>query len=144
MEQRISVLTIGANDLAALRKFYEEALEWQPVAQNKDIVFYQMNGFLLSLSGKQNLEQFIGTTMGNRGPITIGYNVDTEAEVQRIYEKLIEKGVKTFQAPKAPPFGGLFFYFEDPEGNILEVACNRYVTMNAAHDVTGHLPIDEL
>ena len=144
MEQRISVLTIGANDLVALREFYEDILEWKPVAQNNDIVFYQMNGFLLSLSGKQNLEQFIGTTMGNRGPITIGYNVDSEDEVLKIYEKLVSKGVKTFQPPKAPPFGGLFFYFEDVEGNILEVACNRYVTMSADHNVTGHLPIDDL
>lgn len=144
MEQRISVLTIGADNLAAMRNFYEQVLEWQPVAQNNDIVFYQMNGFLLSLSGKQNLERFIGTSMGSRGPITIGYNVDTEEEVQAIYHKLLGRGVKTFQPPKAPPFGGLFFYFQDIEGNILEVACNRYVTMNPDHDVTGHLPIDTL
>lgn len=144
MKQRISVLTIGANDLQSMRHFYEEVLEWKPVAQNQDIVFYQMNGFLLSLCGKDALEAFIGTDLGSRGPVTIGYNVETEAEVHDLYNQLTAKGVKPFQKPKAPPFGGLFFYFEDIEGNILEIACNKYVLMDASLNVRGHLPIDEL
>lgn len=49
MEQRISVLTIGAEDLNAMKTFYEQTLGWIPVAQNKDIVFYKLNGFLLSV-----------------------------------------------------------------------------------------------
>ena len=48
MQQRITVLTIGANDLTAMQAFYQEVLGWKPVASNADIVFYQMNGFLLS------------------------------------------------------------------------------------------------
>lgn len=48
MQQRMSVLTIGADNLSAMKNFYEQTLGWQPVVQNKDIVFFKLNGFLLS------------------------------------------------------------------------------------------------
>ncbi len=65
MEQRISVLTIGANNLSAMRKFYEEVLGWKPVAENKDIVFYKMNGFLFSIGKRNELANFIGINPDN-------------------------------------------------------------------------------
>lgn len=144
MEQRITVLTIGAQDLTLMRNFYEDVLGWQPVAQNEDIVFYQMNGFLISLSKKAGLETFIGVELGTRGPVTIGYNVDTEAEVLEVYNQLVASGVKILKRPTEPPFGGLFFYFQDIEGNILEVACNRFVLLDTEKNAIGHLPIEDL
>jgi len=49
MDQRISVLTIGAANLGAMKAFYNEVLGWKPTAENKDIIFYKLNGFLLSI-----------------------------------------------------------------------------------------------
>jgi catechol 2,3-dioxygenase-like lactoylglutathione lyase family enzyme len=146
MEQRLSVLTLGADDLPAMRKFYEEKLGWKPVAENKDIVFYQMNGFLFSLGKRRALAGFIGINpegSGFRG-VTIGYNVTTELEVREIYEDLKKKGVKILNAPSAPPFGGLFFYFEDLEGNIIEVAYNTFIPLDKNNNATGHKSIDHL
>jgi len=142
MQQRITVLTIGANNLKAMQAFYEKVLGWRPVAKNADIVFYQMNGFLLSIANKESLSEFIGVELGERGPITIGYNVDTESEVAAIYEELLAKDVSILKKPTVPPFGGLFFYFQDVEGNILEVACNHYVTLDEIENAIGHKPID--
>lgn len=144
MQQRITVLTIGANDLTAMRAFYEEVLGWKPVASNADIVFYQMNGFLLSIAKKVSLSEFIGVELGERGPVTIGYNVDTETEVTALYEEFVAKGVTILKEPTAPPFGGLFFYFQDVEGNMLEVACNSFVLLDAVQNAVGHKPIDDL
>jgi catechol 2,3-dioxygenase-like lactoylglutathione lyase family enzyme len=45
MEQRINVLTIGADDLPAMRNFYEHVLGWTAVAGNKDIAFINSMGF---------------------------------------------------------------------------------------------------
>lgn len=53
MEQRLSVLTIGAGNLAARKEFYGQTLEWKSVAENKDIVFYKLNGCLLSICKKK-------------------------------------------------------------------------------------------
>jgi len=146
MEQRISVLSIGADDLTAMRNFYEETLEWKPVAENKDIVFYKMNGFLFSIGKRKDLANFIGVNpdgIGFRG-VTFGYNVSTEIEVRELYKQLKTKGVKILNEPTAPPFGGLFFYFEDIEGNILEIACNTFVSLDKENNAVDHKPINHL
>lgn len=146
MDQRFTVLTIAADDLPSMKKFYWETLGWKPLAENKDIVFYKMNGFLLSMCKRQPLADFIGVKpegSGFRG-VTFGYNVETEKEVRDLYERLKSKGVKLLGEPKEPPFGGLFFYFQDVEGNILEVACNRFVEMDDTNNAVGHQPIDHL
>lgn len=146
MDQRISVITLAADDLLAMKKFYGEILGWKSIAENKDIVFYQLNGFLLSICDRKMLAEFIGISPEGSGfrAATIGYNVDTEAEVMGWYEKLKQKGVKILKEPVEPPFGGLFFYFSDIEGNILEIACNPYVELDKNRNVVGHKPIDDL
>ena len=145
MDQRISVLTIGAENMDAMKAFYNEVLGWIPTAENKDIVFYKLNGFLLSICDRKLLAEFIGISLQDRGfhPMTIGYNVDTKEEVINLYEQLKTK-VKVLKEPTEPPFGGLFFYFTDIEGNILEVACNPFITLNKDKNVVDHKPIDHL
>lgn len=93
MEQRISVLTIGAEDLNAMKTFYEQTLGWIPVAQNKDIVFYKLNGFLLSVCDRKTLADFIGIHPDGNGfrSMTIGYNVKSEEEVLSLYDQLKDK-----------------------------------------------------
>ena len=47
MQQQLSVITLGIADLARSRRFYCDGFGWTPVFQNEEIVFYQMNGFVL-------------------------------------------------------------------------------------------------
>ncbi|MBB3183748.1 catechol 2,3-dioxygenase-like lactoylglutathione lyase family enzyme [Halomonas fontilapidosi] len=49
MEQRVSLITLGVGDLARARRFYE-GLRWQAgMAVNDEVVFFQLNGLILSL-----------------------------------------------------------------------------------------------
>lgn len=145
MEQRISVLTIGADNLNVMKTFYEQTLGWKPIAENKDVVFYKFNGFLLSFCNKIMLADFIGINSNGNGfrSVTIGYNVETREEVLEIYERLKDT-VKILKDPTEPPFGGLFFYFADIEDNIIEVAYNSFVTLDKNINAIGHKPIDHL
>jgi uncharacterized protein len=145
MEQRISVLTIGAENLTAMKKFYGQTLGWKTVAENKAIAFYKLNGFLLSICEKKSLAEFIGVNADGNGfrSVTIGYNVQTEEEVLELYAQLKNK-VKILKPPTVPPFGGLFFYFSDIEGNIIEVACNAFITLDKENNAIDHKPIDHL
>ena len=145
MEQRISVLTIGAENLEAMKTFYGQVLGWKTVAENKDIAFYRLNGFLLSICDRKMLADFIGIGADGSGfrSITIGYNVQTEEDVLELYEQLKDK-VQILKEPTAPPFGGLFFYFTDIEGNVLEVACNSFVTLDKENNTLDHTPIVHL
>lgn len=145
MEQRISVLTIGADNLEAMKSFYGQVLGWKAVAENKDIVFYKLNGFLLSICDRKMLADFIGVGDEGQGfrSVTLGYNVNTKEEVLKLYEQLKDK-VKILKEPAEAPFGGLFFYFIDIEGNIMEIAQNPFVTLDEDNNAIGHAPIDKL
>lgn len=146
MDQRISVLSLSVKDLPALKKFYEEKLGWKPVAANKDIVFFKMNGFLFSLAKRELLQEFIGMEAPAKGlpAMIISYNVGSEDEVREIHDKLKGKGVDIVKAPTAPYFGGLFFYFKDIEGNVIEVAYNPLIPMDDKMNAIDHEPIDHL
>lgn len=145
MEQRISVLTLGADNLEAMKSFYGQVLGWTTVTENKDIAFYKLNGFLLSICDRKMLAEFIGVDSRGQGfrSVTIGYNVESKEEVLELYEQLKDK-VKILKEPTEPPFGGLFFYFTDIEGNIIEVAYNSFVTVDKFKNAIGHKPIDHL
>ena len=145
MKKRISVLTIGADDVIGMKNFYTHTLGWAPVAENKDIVFYKMNGFLLSICDRKMLADFIGVSPEGSGfrSATIGYNVDSREEVLQLFERLKDK-VTILKEPTAPSFGGLFFYFKDIEGNILEIAYNPFVILDNENNAVGHQAIDQL
>tara|TARA_R110002049_G_scaffold88528_1_gene223282 strand:+ start:4177 stop:4614 length:438 start_codon:yes stop_codon:yes gene_type:complete len=145
MEQRISVLTIGADDLNAMKNFYGDVLGWTTVAENKDIAFFKLNGFLLSICDKKTLANFIGVDHKGQGfrSVTIGYNVNSKEEVLELYDQLKGK-VNILKEPTEPPFGGLFFYFTDIEGNIIEIAQNSFLILDKDNNIIGHKPIDHL
>lgn len=146
IDQRISVLSVPARDLPSLKKFYEEKLGWKPVAANKDIVFYKMNGFLFSLARQELLQEFIGLEAPAKKlpSMIISYNLNSEKEVREIHDKLKAEGVTIVKAPTVPYFGGLFFYFSDIEGNIIEVAYNTLIPMDEKMNAIDHKPIDHL
>lgn len=145
MEQRISVLTIGADGMNAMKNFYGKVLGWAAIVENERIAFYKFNGFLLSICDRKILADFIGVDHKGQGfrSVTIGYNVGSKDEMLEIYDQLKDK-VKILKEPTAPPFGGLFFYFTDIEGNIIEVAQNSFITLDNDKNAIAHKPIDHL
>lgn len=145
METRLSVITLAAKNPPLMRDFYSNVLGWEPVAENKDIVFYKLNGFLLSICSEKLLSDFVDVRTPSDGSrsFTLGYNLSQKEDVLELYDRLKNK-VNILKPPTEPPFGGLFFYFSDPEGNILEVAYNPFVQLDSNGNAMGHQPIDHL
>ena len=48
MQQQVAVITLGIADLGRSRRFYTNGFGWNPVFENDEVIFYQMNGFVLS------------------------------------------------------------------------------------------------
>lgn len=144
-QPRLSVITIAARDVGAMRSFYVDVLGLTPVTENADIVFFRLNGFLLSLCNREALGEFLGLDLSvpTTASITFGYNVHSRNEVLDLYARLKDR-VRIIRPPMEPPFGGLFFYFADIEDNIFEVAWNPYVGLASDGNVESHLPIDDL
>ncbi len=145
MEQRLSILTLGVDDLAAMRDFYVEKFGWTPVAENKDIVFFGLNGTLLSFFEKEALAQDaqVERAAGSSG-FSLAHNVRTEDEVDELFALLESEGVEIVKRPEKTFFGAYGGYVADVEGNLWDIACNPYVELDEQGAVVTHKDIKHL
>ena len=140
MEPRISLVTLGVNDLALSRAFYE-ALGWRASpASQPGIVFFQANGLALALFGRAALAEDAEVEDRPSGfsGVTLAHNVHSEDEVDRVYADAIAAGAQAVKLPRKTHWGGYSGYFADPDWHLWEVAYNPFFPLNAAGDL--HLP----
>ncbi len=146
MQQRISIMTLGVDDLAAMRDFYVDKFGWTPVAENKDIVFFQLNGTLLSFFEKEALAQDAqveAAAVGSK-PFSLAHVVQTEEEVDELFALLESRGVEIVKRPQKTFFGAYGGYVADVEGNLWDIACNPYIELDERGDVRTHEDIRHL
>ena len=125
MQQQISVITLGVTDLVRSRRFYAEGFAWKPVFQNDDIVFYQMNGFVLATWRKSALEEDMKQAASPPpGAYSLAHNVSGPLDVSKVIERLVASGGTLLRPADQPPHGGLRGYVADPDGHAWEIAWN--------------------
>jgi catechol 2,3-dioxygenase-like lactoylglutathione lyase family enzyme len=54
MEQRITLVTLGVSDYGRAKAFYE-ALGWSPALEVDETAFFQGNGIIIALWGREKL-----------------------------------------------------------------------------------------
>jgi len=125
MEPRISLVSLGVDDLARAKRFYA-ALGWHG-QEVQETVFVQAGGLGLVLWGREKLAADSGLSAdGPRGfgGIVLAHNVRTRPEVDAIVVAAREAGA-TITRPAATTFyGGYAAAFTDPDGHPWEIACN--------------------
>jgi catechol 2,3-dioxygenase-like lactoylglutathione lyase family enzyme len=137
MQQQISVVTLGVQDLQTSKRFYVEGFGWTPVFENDEIVFYQMNGFVMAAWLKHALDADVQRSSSpGSGAVTLAHNVDDADAVTRLIETLVASGGRLLRAPDAPPYGGLRGYVADPDGHAWEIAWNPAWRIDAHGRVT--------
>ena len=124
MQQQLSVVTLGIADLARSRRFYCDGFGWTPVFQNAEIVFYQMNGFVLGTWLSRSLEDDMRRQLARPGAFSLAHNVGTAEEVQAVLDRLAQHGGRILRPADAPPHGGLRGYVTDPDDHAWEIAWN--------------------
>ncbi|GGG15141.1 VOC family protein [Paenibacillus abyssi] len=126
--QRVSLITIGANDMPSLRSFYQR-LGWSETSISSDnYAVFATAGVLLSLYPIEDLLRDLGKdrselTNGFKG-MTFAINVDRREEVDYTIGKIRTAGGQIIRLPHDAFWGGRIAYFMDPEENIWEVAWN--------------------
>jgi len=116
MEQRISLITLGVNDLARARKFYE-ALGWGGARQPDDeVCFFQAGAMVFGL----------WTALGGHGApgIELAYNVRSAVEVADVLAEAQRVGATIVRAAEQAEWGGTSGAFADLDGYVWEVAHN--------------------
>ncbi len=129
MEPRISVITLGYQDVGRARAFYE-ALGWAGTSPDGEVVFIQVGSMVLALWDRALLAA--DSTVddpGGWGGITLAHNVRSPDEVDEVLAAARAAGA-TIGRPGAPTeWGGYSGVFIDTEGHTWEVAHNPIWTL---------------
>ncbi len=125
MQQQISVVTLGVDDLARSKRFYVDGFGWKPVFENDEIAFFQMNGLMLGLWLKPRLQEDMQRQAdGNFGAIAMAHNAASSEEVDALIAQLAANGGAVLRDGDAPPHGGYRGYVSDPDHHVWEIAWN--------------------
>jgi catechol 2,3-dioxygenase-like lactoylglutathione lyase family enzyme len=133
MRPRISVLTLGVDDLERALRFYRDGLGLKTDGivgtefEHGAVAFFQMHsGLVLALWPRESLAHDAGVPRGERGStdLSIGHNVASRAEVDAVMGQAATAGA-TIVKPAGDTFwGGYAGYFRDPDGHLWEIVWN--------------------
>jgi hypothetical protein len=133
MKPRITVITLGVDDLEESLKFYRDGLglptqgiigkefEYGAVA-----FFNLQNGVMLALWPKKSIAQ--DSNLPQQPPsgteFTIGHNVNSKEEVDAVMKQAKEAGAKLVKSAGDTFWGGYSGYFQDPDDHLWEIVWN--------------------
>jgi uncharacterized glyoxalase superfamily protein PhnB len=125
--QRVTLITLGVDDLDRSRAFYE-SLGWVPTTAMDEVVFFQIHGAVLGLFGREALAKDQGRpeVRLETGAITLAQNFTTEAEVDAAWEQAVAAGAAPLKKPEKVFWGGYSGYYADPDGHVWELAMNPF------------------
>ncbi len=145
MEPRISIITLGVEDMARAVRFYRDGLGLPTSAKEEDpIAFFKTAGVCLAL---YPIDRLAGDVYGSAGGIalpsnsdskgganrpgqpasrvpgiTLAHNTRTQAEVDQLLKMAEAAGGKIEKPAQDTFWGGYSGYFSDPDGHLWEVA----------------------
>ena len=139
--QRLSIVTLGVSDVARATAFYE-SLGWrQATASQESITFFQMQGSVLALFGRELLAddaQIDAEGSGFRA-VTTAINFDNPEQVDAAFVEWVAAGGTPVKAPETVFWGGYSSYVADLDGHLWELAHNPY----SPNDVDGRMQLGE-
>jgi uncharacterized protein len=130
MDRRISLVSLGVDDLARARAFYA-ALGWRG-QQVEETVFVQAGPMALVLWDRGKLAADSGVPDRGSGfdGVVLAQNVRSVAEVDEVVAAAAEAGATVTRAPSPTFYGGYAGVFLDPDGHAWEVAFNPGFTLD--------------
>lgn len=138
MQQRLSLVTLGVQDLPRSLQFYRDGLGWQPSsASQEEVAFFQLGGMVLSLYSRTSLAEDATVDPAGTGfsGITLAYNTRSKDEVDAVLYLVKSLGERIVKPAQDVFWGGYSGYFADPDGHLWEVAWNPFWTIDDAGQV---------
>ena len=133
MQPRISVITLGVDDLDSAVAFYRDGLGLPTDGivgtefNNGAVAFFDLQGGLkLALWPRSSLAADTGLTHrpGGLSQFTLGHNVSSKADVDAVMQRATEAGATLVKAAQDTFYGGYAGYFMDPDEHLWEVVFN--------------------
>jgi uncharacterized protein len=134
VDQRLSLITLGVEDVSRSQRFYEK-LGWKMDGgvddESDHVAFFQMPGMIVALWGRDKLaEDSCVSDPGGWGGVTLAYNVRSPEEVNAVLSDARAAGGTIGRPGGATFYGGYSGIFIDPDGHPWEVAHNPHWTVH--------------
>jgi len=133
MKPRITVLTLGVDDLERALTFYRDGLGLPTEGivgrefEHGAVAFFDLQaGVRLAIWPRADIAHDAGLAVTPPSPtdFTIGHNVNSAQEVDAVIEQAERAGGKLVKAGQQTFWGGYAGYFQDPDGHLWEVVWN--------------------
>jgi catechol 2,3-dioxygenase-like lactoylglutathione lyase family enzyme len=133
MEPRITVITLGVDDLERSLAFYRDGLGLPTEGiigtefEGGDVVFFHLHpGLILALYPRQSIASDARIPVSPPSPtdFTIGHNVASIEEVDRLIEEARRAGATIPDPPRDRAWGGYSGHLQDPDGHLWEIVWN--------------------
>ncbi|KAA0892500.1 VOC family protein [Pusillimonas sp. ANT_WB101] len=133
MNPRITVITIGVEDLEVSLNFYRDGLGFPTAGivgrefEHGAVVFIDLqSGLRLALWPRTSISHDTGLVAGAPNPIemTLGHNVSSKAEVDAVMARAASAGATIVKPAHETFWGGYSGYFQDPDGHLWETVWN--------------------
>lgn len=123
----VSCITLGVRSIERSARFYK-ALGFKAGKPQEGVAFFQLQGTVLSLFGRQALAKDAGRpkAQGRPGGLSLAVNLPGKQAVDRLFAKALKAGAKPLKAPHDAFWGGYSGYFADPDGHWWELAWNPF------------------
>jgi predicted lactoylglutathione lyase len=125
VQQSVSLVTLGVADYERAKSFYE-AMGWSAAWEDQGTAFFQANGVVLVLWGREKLAPDTGVNDegADWSGITLAHNVRSPEEVAEVIELARANGAQITREPAETFYGGYAGVFRDLDGHAWEVAHN--------------------
>jgi catechol 2,3-dioxygenase-like lactoylglutathione lyase family enzyme len=133
VKPRITLLTLGVDDLEASLRFYRDGLGLPTEGivgrefEYGAVAFFDLQGGLkLAIWPRSSIARDTGIPVRSASAtdLTIGHNVNSKEEVDAVMEQAGRAGAKIVKAAHETFWGGYAGYFQDPDDHLWEVAWN--------------------
>ncbi|MBI4498856.1 MAG: VOC family protein [Chloroflexi bacterium] len=141
MEARVSLVTLGVQDLQRALRFYRDGLGWPlSSASSDEIAFLRTGGVVLALFPREALaaDAHVAAAGSGFGGMTLAHNVRSKEVVDTVLAEAVAAGGTLLKPAEEASWGGYAGYFADPDGFPWEVAWNPHFPL--APDGSLRLP----
>lgn len=133
MKPRITVITLGVDDLERSLRFYRDGLGLATEGiigkefEHGAVAFFDLQpGLKLAVWPRESLAKDSGLPPGPASATTfsLGHNVASRDEVDAVMAQAAVAGAVIVKAAQETFWGGYAGYFQDPDGHVWEVVWN--------------------
>jgi uncharacterized protein len=123
---RLTVITLGVNDMRASIGFYEAlGFSRKLRATGENVAFFETGSSVLALFPWDQLAQDVSLPETPRPQsfrgMTLAWNCEARDEVDAVIGFAVSKGASLLKAAQETDYGGYSGYFADPDGHAWEV-----------------------